>query len=541
MGDGSRLKLPFFEAYLRLCCESVAKRRDPDQPPEGRDHFRAPHRPVAPPASQRTTAPPRGLVQTDSPNILCSCLPQHWRCNKTLPRAFTVVALGDDVADGVVVTLMAGNEDNSSAELRNATATMKHGQAHFNDLRFIGRSGRGKSFSLSINVLTRPPQIATLQGAIKITVDGPRLPRRQRQKEGKSEVFRSTNSITTLTPSDSGSNLSSFWPSETSLFGPVTSLAPPFTTRMHSLSSMPYPNPASPYPHYIPPLSHSESVAKRRDPDQPPEGRDHFRAPHRPVAPPASLRTTAPPRGLVQTDSPNILCSCLPQHWRCNKTLPRAFTVVALGDDVADGVVVTLMAGNEDNSSAELRNATATMKHGQAHFNDLRFIGRSGRGKSFSLSINVLTRPPQIATLQGAIKITVDGPRLPRRQRQKEGKSEVFRSTNSITTLTPSDSGSNLSSFWPSETSLFGPVTSLAPPFTTRMHSLSSMPYPNPASPYPHYIPPLSHSGPFQPGNFYCGPNQALHPMGDISTQLMNHVEGTCLSIRGDEPVWRPY
>lgn len=33
---------------------------------------------------------PRGLVQTDSPNFLCSSLPQHWRCNKTLPRAFTV-------------------------------------------------------------------------------------------------------------------------------------------------------------------------------------------------------------------------------------------------------------------------------------------------------------------------------------------------------------------------------------------------------------------------------------------------------------------
>lgn len=52
--------------------------------------------------------------------------------------------MGSDVPDGVVVTLMAGNDDNSSAELRNATATMKQGHAHFNDLRFIGRSGRGR-------------------------------------------------------------------------------------------------------------------------------------------------------------------------------------------------------------------------------------------------------------------------------------------------------------------------------------------------------------------------------------------------------------
>lgn len=36
---------------------------------------------------------------------------------------------------------------------------------------------KGKSFTLTINVLTSPPQIATLHRAIKITVDGPRLPR----------------------------------------------------------------------------------------------------------------------------------------------------------------------------------------------------------------------------------------------------------------------------------------------------------------------------------------------------------------------------
>lgn len=38
----------------------------------------------------------------------------------------------------------------------------------------------GKSFTLSINVLTSPPQIATVHRAIKVTVDGQRLPRRER-------------------------------------------------------------------------------------------------------------------------------------------------------------------------------------------------------------------------------------------------------------------------------------------------------------------------------------------------------------------------
>uniref|UniRef100_A0A8C6LE97 Runt-related transcription factor n=1 Tax=Nothobranchius furzeri TaxID=105023 RepID=A0A8C6LE97_NOTFU len=121
------------------------------------------------------------LVKTDSPNFLCSVLPSHWRCNKTLPIAFKVVALGD-IPDGTMVTVMAGNDENYSAELRNATAAIKNQVARFNDLRFVGRSGRGKSFTLTITVFTNPPQVATYQRAIKITVDGPREPRRHRQK-----------------------------------------------------------------------------------------------------------------------------------------------------------------------------------------------------------------------------------------------------------------------------------------------------------------------------------------------------------------------
>ncbi|XP_063322163.1 runt-related transcription factor 1 isoform X2 [Pelmatolapia mariae] len=124
---------------------------------------------------------PGELVKTDSPNFLCSVLPTHWRCNKTLPIAFKVVALGD-IPDGTLVTMMAGNDENYSAELRNATAAIKNQVARFNDLRFVGRSGRGKSFTLTITVFTNPPQVATYQRAIKITVDGPREPRRHRQK-----------------------------------------------------------------------------------------------------------------------------------------------------------------------------------------------------------------------------------------------------------------------------------------------------------------------------------------------------------------------
>ncbi|KAK6630456.1 hypothetical protein RUM43_014801 [Polyplax serrata] len=119
---------------------------------------------------------PGELVRTGSPHFVCTVLPPHWRSNKTLPVAFKVVALGD-VIDGTLVTVRAGNDENYCAELRNGTAVMKNQVAKFNDLRFVGRSGRGKSFTLTITISSSPPQVATYTKAIKVTVDGPREPR----------------------------------------------------------------------------------------------------------------------------------------------------------------------------------------------------------------------------------------------------------------------------------------------------------------------------------------------------------------------------
>ena len=86
---------------------------------------------------------PGELVRTGSPNFVCSVLPSHWRSNKTLPVSFKVVALGE-VKDGTKVTIYAGNDENFIGELRNYTAYMKNQVAKFNDLRFVGRSGRGE-------------------------------------------------------------------------------------------------------------------------------------------------------------------------------------------------------------------------------------------------------------------------------------------------------------------------------------------------------------------------------------------------------------
>lgn len=129
------------------------------------------------------------LVQTGSPMILCSSLPTHWRSNKSLPCAFKVIALDYDIPDGTEVIISAGNDENFNPELRNNTALIKNGVAKFNDLRFVGRSGRGKSFSVTITIrassipmIAIPDQIATYCKAIKVTVDGPREPRSKQSK-----------------------------------------------------------------------------------------------------------------------------------------------------------------------------------------------------------------------------------------------------------------------------------------------------------------------------------------------------------------------
>ncbi|XP_071819717.1 runt-related transcription factor 1-like isoform X2 [Apostichopus japonicus] len=153
---------------------------------------------------------PGELVRTESPNFVCSVLPPHWRCNKSLPVAFKVVALGE-VKDGTPVTIAAGNDENFCAELRNCTALMKNRVARFNDLRFVGRSGRGKSLSLMITVQTNPPQVACYNRAIKVTVDGPREPRRHRPKlDDQSRGIPAPLPNTALPFSDRLSELHSF-------------------------------------------------------------------------------------------------------------------------------------------------------------------------------------------------------------------------------------------------------------------------------------------------------------------------------------------
>uniref|UniRef100_A0A0K0E1R0 Runt domain-containing protein n=1 Tax=Strongyloides stercoralis TaxID=6248 RepID=A0A0K0E1R0_STRER len=125
------------------------------------------------------------LGKTESPDIFCSILPNHWRSNKSLPTPFVVVSLRP-IPDGTKVTVSAGNEENSCADLKNSSAEFQQQIARFSDLRFVGKSGRGKNFNLTITIHTDPQIIAIVTKAIKVTVDGPRDSRNlkvQQQKE----------------------------------------------------------------------------------------------------------------------------------------------------------------------------------------------------------------------------------------------------------------------------------------------------------------------------------------------------------------------
>uniref|UniRef100_A0A7E4VII0 Runt domain-containing protein n=1 Tax=Panagrellus redivivus TaxID=6233 RepID=A0A7E4VII0_PANRE len=112
---------------------------------------------------------------TASPNIYCTSLPEHWRSNKSLPAPFIVLVL-HPVPDGTKVTVAAGNEDNSAADVKNNEAEFIGQMARFSDLRFVGKSGRGKKFNVTITIHHQdgPREVAVLPDIIKVTVDGPR-------------------------------------------------------------------------------------------------------------------------------------------------------------------------------------------------------------------------------------------------------------------------------------------------------------------------------------------------------------------------------
>ena len=70
------------------------------------------------------------------------------------------------------MTLNAGNDDNYGSELRNNSALMRDGVAKFNDLRFVGRSGRGEYFFRLLSMISFFDYFFQLLGESFISVPG---------------------------------------------------------------------------------------------------------------------------------------------------------------------------------------------------------------------------------------------------------------------------------------------------------------------------------------------------------------------------------
>ncbi|CAF0725707.1 unnamed protein product [Adineta ricciae] len=141
---------------------------------------------ISSPAEQLLARTKNAFVDLN-PYFQCSSLPSHWRKNKSL--RFVLRAKDDvDIKANTRVTILAGNDYNPCAALKNNISWFRGSQAEFNDLRFLGASGRGKKFTLTIVIETTPPQQCTYRRAIKITVDGPRKKRELKNKSDANEL-----------------------------------------------------------------------------------------------------------------------------------------------------------------------------------------------------------------------------------------------------------------------------------------------------------------------------------------------------------------
>ena len=119
------------------------------------------------------------IYQTEIAHVKCTKLPEFIRAKKYLGTPFCVYFEDNIVSHGDKVTIRASNFKNPNAELKNNESFVNNGMAEFVDLRFNGKSGRGTKFDVYILVEANPPLRIVYPNAIKVTVDGPRPPRRK--------------------------------------------------------------------------------------------------------------------------------------------------------------------------------------------------------------------------------------------------------------------------------------------------------------------------------------------------------------------------
>jgi hypothetical protein len=87
------------------------------------------------------------ITATNHPLVYCSKLPEFWRARKYLGGPFCVYFNASlSIPNGCLVTLSASSYRNRDAELVNFRSIVFNNIATFQDLRFIGKSGRGIYF-----------------------------------------------------------------------------------------------------------------------------------------------------------------------------------------------------------------------------------------------------------------------------------------------------------------------------------------------------------------------------------------------------------
>jgi hypothetical protein len=95
------------------------------------------------------------IRDTDNMFIKCTNLPEFIRAKKRLPHVFCVFFDKKlELKEGIEVKLEATSPKNSNGELRNNVSYVHNNQARFEDLRFLGKSGRGSLFLACIFLLS---------------------------------------------------------------------------------------------------------------------------------------------------------------------------------------------------------------------------------------------------------------------------------------------------------------------------------------------------------------------------------------------------
>ena len=85
-----------------------------------------------------------GCRPTENKNIFVDALPEFARANKYIGN-YNVYVQNNEVPDGTLIEIKAYSTKTGWGELKNNISRVVNDKACFEDLRFIGKSGRGIS------------------------------------------------------------------------------------------------------------------------------------------------------------------------------------------------------------------------------------------------------------------------------------------------------------------------------------------------------------------------------------------------------------